>query len=76
MLWPYLHVNSAAELPPGDYDVLHVTERYPLGILMQASVENYGHICPGEFLSSFLFFFPLFAYFFYFIFYFIYLDVK
>lgn len=39
MLCPYLHVNSAVEVPPGDYDVLHVTEKHPCRILMQASVK-------------------------------------
>lgn len=35
----YLHVNSAVEMPPGDYDVLHVTGTHPCRILMQASVK-------------------------------------
>ncbi len=36
---PYLHVNSAVEVPPGGYDVLHVTGIHPCRILMQASVK-------------------------------------
>lgn len=39
MLCSYLHVNSAVEVPPGDYDVLHVTGIHPCRILMQASVK-------------------------------------
>lgn len=39
MLCPYLDVSSAVEVPPGDYDVLHVTGIHPRRILMQASVE-------------------------------------
>lgn len=38
-LCPYFHVNSAVEVPPSDYDVLHVTGIHPHRILMWASVK-------------------------------------
>lgn len=53
MLCPYLHVDSPVEVPPGDYDVLHVTSILPCRILMQASVEKKKYLCAGEFLSGF-----------------------
>lgn len=45
MLCPYLHVNSAVKVPPGDYDVLHVTAIHPRWILMQASVNTVAVVC-------------------------------